>query len=176
MTALLLRLLPFKWWIVGGAFALVCSAWLVQTLRVQVLRADLAESMSLRAQEREASAEAARIQSEEYRIEDQRRASAIRSVVGEAIKLSEAVALDANSVRAAHDRLLQRYRAALAASRRAPGDPPAPPGSPATTASDDLSTELLGRVSEAAGLLAAEADKRGIAGNACVKSYEALTK
>jgi Na+-translocating ferredoxin:NAD+ oxidoreductase RnfC subunit len=174
MTALLLRLLPFKWWIVGGAFALVCSAWLVQTLRVQVLRADLAESMSLRAQEREASAEAARIQSEEYRIEDQRRASAIRSVVGEAIKLSEAVALDANSVRAAHDRLLQRYRAAL--SRRAPDDPAPATGSPPTAAADDLSTELLGRVSEAAGLLAAEADKRGIAGNACVKSYEALTK
>jgi hypothetical protein len=175
MTAILLRLLPFKWWIVGAA---VVSIFVyIGALKVDVWRAEnaLAESMSIRAQEREASAEAARIQSEEYRLEDQRRASAIRSVVSEAIKTSEAVALDANSVRAAHDRLLHRYRAALAASRRPSGDSSAPTGSPATAGADDLSTELLGRVSEAAGRLALIADERGIAGHACEASYDALT-
>jgi hypothetical protein len=172
----LLRLVPFQYYIAAAVAAGLLLALGAQTLRVNVLRADLSSAIALRAQEREIAAENALHQSEEYRLEDQRRASAIRSVVGEAIKLSEAVALDANSVRAAHDRLLQRYRAALAASRRAPGDPPAPEGSPTTASTDDLSTELLGRVSEAAGLLAAEADKRGIAGSACVQSYEALTK
>jgi hypothetical protein len=167
---------PFRWYVIGGAFALVCGAWLVQTLRVNVLRADLSSAIALRAQEREAAADAARELSEEYRLEDQRRASAIRSVISEAIKTSEAVALDANSARAAHDRLLQRFRAALAASRQTPGDPAPSTGSPPAAAADDLSAQLLGRVSEAAGLLANEADKRGIAGHACVKSYEALTK
>jgi hypothetical protein len=189
MTAILLRLLPFKWWIVGAAVvsifvyigALKVDVWraenaLAESMSIRAQeREDLSSAIALRAQEREAAADAARELSEEYRLEDQRRASAIRSVVSEAIKTSEAVALDANSVRAAHDRLLHRYRAALAASRRPSGDSSAPTGSPATAGADDLSTELLGRVSEAAGRLALIADERGIAGHACEASYDALT-
>jgi hypothetical protein len=171
----LLRLVPFQYYIAAAVAAGLLLALGAQTLRVNVLRADLSSAIALRAQEREIAAENALHQSEEYRLEDQRRASAIRSVVSEAIKTSEAVALDANSVRAAHDRLLHRYRAALAASRRPSGDSSAPTGSPATAGADDLSTELLGRVSEAAGRLALIADERGIAGHACEASYDALT-
>jgi hypothetical protein len=172
-VSFLLKLVPFQYYIAAAVAAGLLLALGAQTLRVNIYRADLAESISLRAQEREISAAAARIQSEAYRIEDQRRASAIRSVISEAIKTSEAVALDANSARAANDRLRERV-AALVARSRAPRNPAAPSGSPPAGDAADVLADMLGRVSEAARQLALIADERGTAGLACERSYEAL--
>jgi len=172
--SLLLSLLPYKWWGVGAIVASLLLALGVQTLRLGSARVDLASSITARAQERAAAEAAARTASEEARIEEQRRASAIGRVVNAAIKSAEAVVSDNAAVRAAHDRLLGRYRAAFRGA--APGNPSAADSGPPASAAESLSTDLLARLGEAARQLAAVADERGIAGNACVKSYESLTK
>jgi hypothetical protein len=175
----LLRFLPFvsvwKWWLIGGAFAAVVAAWGVQTYRVNSYKADLAESQAIRAQERAAAAEAARIQSEEYREEDQRRIRALRSIVDDTIQKAEAVAADAVDSRVAADRLRQRIAAIVAASRRASRDPAAAEGSPPAQDAIGMLAELYRRIDEAAQLYAGVADATHNAGNACERAYGSLT-
>lgn len=172
--SLLFSLLPYKWWGIGAIVASLLLALGVQTLRLSANKTELAVSRQAFSDYTAKAEAAARTASEESRVEEQRRASAIGRVVNAAIKSAEAVVSDSAAVRAAHDRLLSRYRAALRGA--APGDPAIAAGSPPAAAAADLSTELLARLGEAARQLALVADERGIAGSACVRSYESLTK
>jgi hypothetical protein len=173
-------ILPFlstwKWWLIGGAFALLAAAWGVQTVRLSANKTELAVSRQAHAEYVAKSEAAARQLSEEYRIEDQRRASAIRSVVQNAIQITEAVAADAASARSASDRLRDRISALVAASRKASRDPAAPPGSASAPDALDLLADVQRRTEEAAGQFARIADERGTAGLTCERAYGALTK
>jgi hypothetical protein len=175
LVALAAKAFPFRWWAIGAAFGLLVAAWGVQTYRVNSYKADLAESQAIRAQEREAAATAARIQSEEYRLEDQRRTRALRSIVDDTIHKAEAVAADAVDSRVAADRLRQRIAAIVAASRRASRDSPAPEGSPPAQDAIGMLAELYRRIDEAAALYAGVADATHNAGNACERAYGSLT-
>ncbi|WP_330727873.1 DUF2514 family protein [Burkholderia multivorans] len=66
---------------------------------------------------------------------------------------------------------LRKQVAALAADARRAG---AAAGSPATGDALDLLADLFGRADERAGELAKIADERGIAGQQCERSYDAL--
>jgi hypothetical protein len=167
---------PFRWYVIGGAFALVCGAWLVQTLRVNVLRADLASAISLRALEREIAAENALHQAEEYRAEEQRRVKAIQGIVNDTIQKAEAVAADAADSRAAADRLRQRVAAIVAANRQAAPSPAASEGSPPAPDAVGMLAELYRRLDEIAQLYAGVADATHNAGHACERAYNEVSK
>lgn len=67
--------------------------------------------------------------------------------------------------------LLDRYRAAQRGRAAAPASGASAPAA----AGSDLCPQLLGRMGEAAGRYADAADRARIAGEACARSYEALT-
>jgi len=67
---------------------------------------------------------------------------------------------------------LRKQVAALVADARRAA---ASAGSPATGDALDLLADVLGRTDDAAGELAKIADERGIAGQQCERSYDALT-
>ncbi|MGE5866826.1 MAG: DUF2514 family protein, partial [Rhizobacter sp.] len=82
---------------------------------------------------------------------------------------------DAGAAADALRRLRQRV-AADAARRAAAGNPSASQSGPSTEPAADLPADVLARLGEAAGQLAAHADAARIAGLACERSYEALTE
>jgi hypothetical protein len=176
MTALLLRLVPFQYYIAAAVAAGLLLALGAQTLRVNVLRADLSSAIALRAQEREIAAENALHQSEEYRLEDQRRAKALQGIVNDTIQKAEAVAADAADSRAAADRLRQRVAAIVAANRQAAPSPAASEGSPPAPDAVGMLAELYRRLDEIAQLYAGVADATHNAGHACERAYNEVSK
>lgn len=91
-----------------------------------------------------------------------------------AIQLTAARA-DADSARRAGDRLQQRVATLVAAARAATAHPGAGPAiAPAGDAAGMLAN-VLGRIDERAGILAAHADAARIAGTSCERDYDALT-
>ena len=84
---------------------------------------------------------------------------------------------DATTAGSSAERLRQRF-AALAAATASRGactaDPAASAGSPTTTASADLLSDVQRRIDAAAGLIAAYADAARPAGLLCERDYDAL--
>jgi hypothetical protein len=109
-----------------------------------------------------------------YRAKEAATAAEHQRITDAAHQQTLAARADADRVRAALDRL--RRAAAAAAHRGDTGPHPAAPASssPATAASH-LPADLLGRLGDAAGELAAAADASRNAGNACQRAYQALT-
>ncbi|WP_175712574.1 DUF2514 family protein [Burkholderia ambifaria] len=100
------------------------------------------------------------------RAEEQRRTAAQQEIAKDANQQRTAALADAFAARAAAGSLQQR----VAAARH----PAASAGSPAAGDALDLLAELFGRADERAGELAKIADERGIAGQQCERSYDAL--
>jgi hypothetical protein len=104
--------------------------------------------------------------------EGDRRSAALKDIADESQRLSTRAVVDAADAHAAAGRLLER----VADGRAAACHPAAPGSGPAADAASPVLDDVLPRVLEAAGQLAAYADQARIAGDACQRSYDALTR
>ena len=152
----------------GGAWHI----WAVHDARKEGDTAGAARVQALwdaaKAQAQAAAASAAA----EYRATEQRRADAARREIDDAhTRLSAAVA-DAGRAAAAADGLRN-----AATARRCPAanHPATAASGPAAASTGDLFSDVLGSLGDRATALAAEADRRGVAGAACERIYESLT-
>lgn len=102
-----------------------------------------------------------------------RRLSAHQEIASAAILRSEADARAAAAARVAADRL-RRAAAAVAASAAA-GNPAAAGDCQAAERAAGVLADMLGAAADRAASLAAIADQRGAAGEACQRAYDALT-
>lgn len=104
------------------------------------------------------------------RDEFSRRLAAQQRIATDAAKERDQARADAAVADGAADRLRKQVAALVADARRAG----ASAGSPATGDALDLLADVLGRTDAAAGEFARIADERGIAGQQCERSYDAL--
>ncbi|QTO17423.1 DUF2514 family protein [Burkholderia seminalis] len=104
------------------------------------------------------------------RNEFRRRLAAQQEIATNAAKERDRAAADAADADAAADGLRKQVSVLVADARRAG----AAAGSPATGDALDLLADVFGRADERAGELAKIADERGIAGQQCERSYDAL--
>jgi hypothetical protein len=112
---------------------------------------------------------------EANRAEEQRRAASLQGNVDEAEKKLAAARADIAIRDAAAGRLQQRVATLVARAREAARNPqPAASSAPADDPAGMLA-DVLGRCVARVRLLATVADERGIAGNACQASYDALS-
>ena len=168
MTAWL-RLVPsWAWW----AMALLAVAG-VQQLRVAAAQVQAAGAVSALADyktevsERDRKAALAALQ------ETKRRMTAFDEVQKDGEQKLEAARADAAAAGSALERLKLRLEAAERRSRDA-GNTITAQLSQAAETDSRVRTELLGRIGEAAGLYAAVADERGVAGSSCERAFDAL--
>lgn len=169
-------LIPYKWYAIGGAFALVVAALGGQTLRLAHEHTAHQTDLVRAEHERVRGALAVIETEEKYRSEEQRRAKAQKDIDDESHRMAATARADLASADAARVRLLQRVRTAGAQATGTPGHPaPVVVGSPAGDPIGVLA-DVLGRADARAGLLADFADRAHAAGIACERSYDALTK
>ncbi|WP_186259172.1 DUF2514 family protein [Burkholderia gladioli] len=105
------------------------------------------------------------------RTEEQRRTTAQSEIANEASKQRDVARADAATAASAADGLRKQVAALVSRARNS-----APSARSATT--DDpigVLADVLGRADDRAGELAKIADERGIAGQQCERSYDALT-
>lgn len=121
------------------------------------------------------AASAALRESEAARAEEQRRAEAQREVVEAYERQIQKVRADAAIADAAAGRLRDRVAALVAAARQAAQHPGAAASGPATDDATGMLADVLGRCVTRIRFLAAVADQRGAAGQACERSYDALS-
>ncbi|WP_175922189.1 DUF2514 family protein [Burkholderia latens] len=100
-----------------------------------------------------------------------RRLAAQQEIATDAAKERDQARADAAVADGVADGLRKQVAALVAEARRAG----AATGSPATGDALDLLADVFGRADERAGELAKIADERGIAGQQCERSYDALT-
>ncbi|AYY97673.1 DUF2514 family protein [Burkholderia multivorans] len=105
------------------------------------------------------------------RNEIRRQLAAQQEIATDAAKKRDQARRDAAVADGVADGLRKQVAALVADARRAA----ASTGSPATGDALDLLADLFGRADEAAGELARIADERGIAGQQCERSYDALS-
>ena len=108
---------------------------------------------------------------DEARIEETRRTTAQTEIADEALRMVNRNRRDSAAANVAHGRLLERI---ASSSRQAASNPSAPEGSASASGADPVLADLLGRIDDAAGQLAAYADDARTAGGACEKAYDAL--
>jgi len=168
-------LLPYRWMAVA-LLAAAAVGWIgIQNARIDGLRADLARAKAQHAQAVAEAASAAAAQSERYRLEEQRRDAAQKEAIDAAeIKASVARA-DAINASAAAGRLQQRIAALVAQASRAAANPGVAASGTAASDLAGMLADVLGRCTARVRLLADIADRRGAAGELCVKAYDALT-
>ncbi|EKS9915578.1 DUF2514 family protein [Burkholderia multivorans] len=104
------------------------------------------------------------------RNEIRRQLAAQQEIATDAAKQRDQARRDAAAADGTADGLRKQVAALVADARRAA----ASAGSPATGDALDLLADVLGRTDDAAGELAKIADERGIAGQQCERSYDAL--
>lgn len=104
------------------------------------------------------------------RDELRRRLAVQQEIATDAARKREMALADAAAAGRAADGLRRQVAALVADARRAG----AAAGSPATGDALDLLADVFGRADERAGELAKIADERGIAGQQCERSYDAL--
>jgi hypothetical protein len=169
LLAIVGRLSPMAW------LAIVLGVLVgVQSMRLTMTRADLAEERSARAAETAQRVAVAASASEAYRAEEQRRAGAHQEIAHEADQITVQIAADRRGADAAAGRLRQRVAATAASCGAAPSNPAASVPSPAASTPADLLAEVHRRIDEAAGGIADFADRASNAGHTCERSYDAL--
>jgi hypothetical protein len=121
------------------------------------------------------AAEAAASAAAAYRATEEQRADALRKELDDAHTRTATAVADAGRAAAAAASLRDAARAAAARCGR-PAIHPAAAASSAPVADPGLVlADVLGRMDEAGRAMAAEADRRGIAGAACERIYDSLT-
>jgi hypothetical protein len=159
----LFRAVPLWAWAVIAA--LLWGGW--QHRRADLAVAELARERAEAAILREQAVSAALA-------ETQRRIAAQQEIADAAERKARRARDDAAAAGAAADRLRQ-YAAELAASAAACNSAPAAFGEAASAPAVVLA-DMLGRLEARGRDLAAEADRRGIAGSECAGRYDALTQ
>lgn len=139
---------------------------------IQHHRAGAAARQVLAQQQAAAEAHAQQLQADAA--ETARRLAAQQEVTTRANEIATQARADAAAARAAAERLRQRIAARQADAR--PADPAAAGASSPAAAGPDLCPDLLGRAVDHARQLAAVADQSRIAGQACERAYDSLTK
>ncbi|MDH4566195.1 DUF2514 family protein [Pseudomonas sp. BN414] len=141
-----------------------------QQLRVSSAQADAAGARSELADYRLEVSERDRRADAQARTEEQRRQKAVDEVGNEADRKLEVARTDAARAGDALERLQRRFDEAERRSRACGNSITAQLGQ---AAEDDarMRADLLRRIGEAARLYAAEADRRGVAGQACEMAY-----
>ena len=170
MGALMMGLLREYWAQLALVLAGLLLGWLLQGWRLGMDVAEARQSLAeyqAGAATRAAEAEAA------ARAEEQRRQREIEEVLDEARGLVERASADA---RIADDRAggLQREVARLRAGRAATCSAISAQRGEAAGDALGMLADVLIEMERAGRELAAEADRRGVAGRACERSYEAL--
>jgi hypothetical protein len=168
-----LALLRARWALI--VIALLLAALGVQQLRVSRAQADASVARAALAGDRAAYARTAATAEKAARAEESRREAEKQEITRNAqeqIATADAAARDAGRAAAG---LRQQVDAFVAAGRRAAAHPSPAVGSPPTTDALDLLADVFWRADDRAGALAAEADRRGIAGAACERAYDSLT-
>lgn len=169
----LLRLLPLRDWAYFGGLLAIAGfiGWAVHHERA----VGAAKVEAVRQAEHAQAAAVAASAAASAAIESARRLAAQKESDHEADRFRAQALADARAVLPAGDRLLQRVAAAGADSCRVSGDPAAvAPGAPASAAGD-LRADVLRRVVEAAGQLAAAGDAARGAGADAERQYDSLT-
>jgi len=147
--------------------------WLGHRAGVKSGRAEIQQRWdAARAQEAAAAVAA----SEHARKVEQTRAADIERITHDAALQADAARADADRALAARDGLRKQLDAYVAASHRAAGNPGAATGSPPAGDALDLLSDVLGRADERAGELAAAVDAARVAGQACERAYDSLTR
>lgn len=161
-----LNLVPrWAWWVL--AILLVGG---VQQLRVSSALADAAGAKGELSDYRLEVSERDRRAAAQARTEEQRRQKAVEEVGNEAEGKLEVARADAARAGDALQRLRQRFDEVERRSR-ACGDSITAELGQAAEAGARLRADVLGRLGAAARLYAAEADRRGIAGQVCELAY-----
>lgn len=164
-----LKLVPsWVWW----GLALV-GAVLLQELRVQVAQQKAASADAELADYRLQVAERDRRAETAAREEERRRHTEVERVTGEANDQAEQARADAAVADQRADSLQQQVARLLASRGATCSAIAAQGGTPAKDAAV-LLADLLSRVEQAGRELAAEADRRGIAGRACERYADSL--
>lgn len=110
------------------------------------------------------------------RAEERRTATAQLEVIRDAHTAQvQRLQVDADAARGAAGKLRERVDTLAATAREAARNPAAAGGSAPAEEAIGLLAELQRRADERAGILARIADERGIAGEACERSYDSLT-
>jgi chromosome segregation ATPase len=164
-----LKLVP-AWAYLALALLIVAGG---QQIRVVIAQSVAAKAQTELANYRAEVSEIARRVTLANLQETKRRITAADEVHKDAEQQIELARADATAAGTALERLRKRYEGAERRSRAA-GDSITDQLSAATEAEARVRADLLGRIGEAAGFYAGEADERGIRGQACERQYESL--
>lgn len=160
----------------AGLLALLLAFGLLQSARLQRAETAIQAERAGRAEDKAAAAMAAASAVTAARAEEQRRSAAIQEVADAAKTDAARARADARAADGRHDRL-RDYAAALAAGcGAAAGDPAAAAGSAPAAGAGLVLADLFERADDRAGQLARYADQARIAGQACERAYDALTR
>ena len=168
----LLALLPMRSWLaIGGAVAL--SVFLVLCVHYErdVGRAEVQKLWDAEKAKAKVIADKAQAENE---AESARRIATLKGIEHDAQLQIVSAHADAASAARAADSLRQRF-AAVARGCTASGDPAAASVGASAPAPGAVLGDVLNRVDDAAGQLAAYADAARIAGESCERSYSALS-
>lgn len=164
--------------IVAAALGSVAAAAIVaagvQTVRLNAAQHTLADLRVAIAEEHEREAREAAAASEAAREVERLRQATMKGIVDEAEDRSRSARVGAAAARAAGDGLRLRAAAAGAACHQAASDTSVAAGGPPAPDYAELLAGVLSRLGDRAVELAAVADARGIAGQACEQAYDAL--
>ena len=147
----------------------------VQTHRVKIAKQETEQVKTAWSAQREQATATALAQDLAYRTEEQRRQTAQKGITDEADRKINALRADAAIAGAVAGRLQQRVAALVAEARSATRDPGTAKPSPPADDAIGVLADLQRRANETAGIMADFADRASIAGQACERSYNALT-
>jgi hypothetical protein len=166
-----LRAVPWQAW---AAAAAIGAAWWWHSGRVEAAhQAGKASVQALWAAANVKAAQAAASAAAEHRATEQRREAAARKGIDDATLAVDRARADAD--RAGRAAVGLRDAASAAAGRCSTArHPAAAASSPPAASAGDLLADVLGLVEQAGRDMAAEADRRGIAGAACEWLYDSL--
>jgi hypothetical protein len=158
---------------IAAAVLALAAAWHFGETR-EAREEGRAEERVLRDAERARYAAAAASATADNLAEERRRQAALQKEIDHATTALDAARRDADAAGRAAAGLLDAARHAAARCRQAPANPALAASSPSTEGG--LLAEVLGELDDEAGRLAAEADRRGIAGTACESAYDNLNQ
>lgn len=147
-----------------------------QYTNVLELNATVSEEREGRAEDRRLAERAARVASETYRTEEQRRVQRAADVIKEAKHEAELAKSAADGARSERDRLRAELATATSRARAAARDSTPGPGGPPAPDFIGLLGRLFSEADDLAGELAQAADGSRTAGLACERQYDSLTQ